>query len=96
MPEVRRNLISVSLLSGAGYTLLFQSTKVIITEYGSFVGKNYLSDGLYVINIQNNIVDKFDFNNKFTFTTCSSSIWHARLGHFNYQNFKRMMDIEII
>lgn len=61
------------------------------------MGKGYASDGLFVMNVQNNVVYKFDDNNRFTFTTYFSfSIWHARLGHVNYYNVKRMIDFKII
>jgi hypothetical protein len=49
--EVRRNLISGSLLSGTGYTFLFQPNIIIVTKYESFVEKCYVSDGLFEINI---------------------------------------------
>lgn len=33
------------------------------------------------------IVDKWDYNKKFVFLICSSSIWHdGRLGQVNYYN----------
>lgn len=61
------------------------------------MGKGYASDGLFVMNVQNNVVDKFDDNNRFTFTTYFSfSIRHARLGNVNYYNVKRMIDFKII
>lgn len=50
--------------------------------------KGYVSDGLFVTNVKNNVGDKFDYYNKFTFTTCSTSIWH-RLGDANYHNVKK-------
>jgi len=46
VPEVRRNLISGTLLVQQGYKLVFESNKVIITKGLNFIGKRFLCDGL--------------------------------------------------
>jgi hypothetical protein len=50
VPNIRRNLVSGSLLIQAGYKLVFESNKVVITKFGSFVGRGYLCDGLFKLN----------------------------------------------
>ncbi|KAL0380946.1 UNVERIFIED_CONTAM: hypothetical protein Sangu_0158900 [Sesamum angustifolium] len=48
--SLRRNLVSGSLLNKAGLKIVLESDKVIITKHNNFVGKRYLSDGLFVLN----------------------------------------------
>ncbi|KAL0285600.1 UNVERIFIED_CONTAM: hypothetical protein Sangu_2771500 [Sesamum angustifolium] len=50
VPSLRRNLVSGSLLNKAGLKIVLESDKVIITKNNDFVGKGYLSDGLFVLN----------------------------------------------
>ena len=39
VPEVRKNLVSGSLLNKHGFKLVFESDKVILSKSGTFVGK---------------------------------------------------------
>ncbi|KAL0348975.1 UNVERIFIED_CONTAM: hypothetical protein Sangu_1125300 [Sesamum angustifolium] len=52
VPSLRRNLISGSLLNKVGLKIVLESDKVIITRNGDFIGKGYLSDGLFVLNTE--------------------------------------------
>ncbi|KAA0049713.1 ty1-copia retrotransposon protein [Cucumis melo var. makuwa] len=45
-----RNLVSVSLLNGAGLKIVLEGDKIVLTKNGEFVGKGYLSNGLSVLN----------------------------------------------
>ena len=47
------NLISTSLLVQHGFKLIFESNKVVITKNKSFIGKGYLCDVLFVLNVVN-------------------------------------------
>jgi hypothetical protein len=46
-PTINRNLISVSLLCQDGYKLVFESNKVVMSKFGNFIGKGYISRGLF-------------------------------------------------
>jgi hypothetical protein len=46
-PTINRNLISVSLLCRDGYKLVFESNKVVISKFGNFIGKGYISGRLF-------------------------------------------------
>jgi hypothetical protein len=46
-PTINRNLISVSLLCRDGYKLVFESNKVVMSKFGNFIGKGYISRGLF-------------------------------------------------
>uniref|UniRef100_A0A2N9G5F0 CCHC-type domain-containing protein n=1 Tax=Fagus sylvatica TaxID=28930 RepID=A0A2N9G5F0_FAGSY len=51
VPDIRKNLVSGSLLSKNGFKLVFESDKFILTKSGTYVGKGYLSNGLFKMNV---------------------------------------------
>ena len=51
VPEIRKNLVSRSLLSKKGFKLVFVSDNFILTKNGMYVGKWYMSNGLFKINV---------------------------------------------
>jgi len=54
VPSMSRNLISVSLLCRQGLKLVFESNKVVLSKFGTFVGKSYESGGLFRLSVLNN------------------------------------------
>ena len=51
-PDIRKNLVSCSLLSKNGFKLGIESDKFVLTKNGMYVGKGYMSNGLFKINIE--------------------------------------------
>ena len=51
VPDIRKNLVSRSLLSKNGFRLVFESDKFVLTKNGMHVGKGYMSDGLFKLNV---------------------------------------------
>ena len=51
VPEIRKNLVSTSLLVKNGFKVVFVSNKVVISKNDMYVGKGYLSDGLFKLNV---------------------------------------------
>ncbi|KAL6321913.1 hypothetical protein AAG906_035622 [Vitis piasezkii] len=51
VPEIRKNLVFASLLSKKGFKLVFESDKLVLTKSGTFVGKGYMSEGLFKLNV---------------------------------------------
>ncbi|KAL0380479.1 UNVERIFIED_CONTAM: Retrovirus-related Pol polyprotein from transposon TNT 1-94 [Sesamum angustifolium] len=94
VPSLRRNLISGSLLNKVGLKIVLESDKVIITRNGDFIGKGYLSDGLFVLNTVSTISNKNSLNSAYLVE--SINIWHGRLGHVNYASIKRLKHMNII
>ena len=45
VPEIRKNLVSGSLLNKHGFRMVFESDKVILSKSGMFVGKGYVCNG---------------------------------------------------
>ncbi|KAK0587805.1 hypothetical protein LWI29_029164 [Acer saccharum] len=51
VPEVRKNLVSGSLLNKHGFKLVFESDNFVLTKGGVFVGKGYLYKGMFKLNL---------------------------------------------
>ena len=51
IPEIRWNLIFVSLLGKDGVKVCFESDKMVMTRNEQFVGKGYCSQGLFILNV---------------------------------------------
>ena len=65
VPEIRKNLVSVSLLNKKGFKLVFESDKHALTKGGTFVGKAYISEGLFKLNVFNDNVIASIINKSF-------------------------------
>ena len=87
VPEIRKNLVSGSLLSKKGFKLVFVSDNFILTKNGMYVGKGYLSNGLFKMNVMTIVPCIKNINKKSTSSAYMlefSNVWHGRLGHVNY------------
>ncbi|GKV29596.1 hypothetical protein SLEP1_g38505 [Rubroshorea leprosula] len=84
VPDIRKNLVSVNLLCKRGLRVVLESDKAIISKNGNFVGKGYSCDGMFKLSI-NEIK-----NVSASIVECSSTLWHTRLGHMNYESLKYM------
>ena len=51
VPKIRKNLVSGSLLNKHRFRMVFESDKVILSKSGMYVGKGYVSDGLFKLNV---------------------------------------------
>ena len=49
--EIQKDLVSDSLLSKNGFKLVFESDKFSLFKSGMYVGKRYLSNDLFKINV---------------------------------------------
>ncbi|KAI5350367.1 hypothetical protein L3X38_003258 [Prunus dulcis] len=92
VPEVRRNLISGSSLVKQGYKIVMESNRIVITRNDVFIGKGYVCDGLFKINVvfEDNKISPQVFNVE------SCNVWHGRLGHVSLSKIKTLMDLELI
>ena len=96
VPDIRKNLASGSLLSKKGFRLVFESDKFVLTKSGIYVGKGYMSNGLFKMNVMTMVSY---FNNKNTSSAYmleSSNIWHGRLGHVNFDTLHKLMNLELL
>ncbi|XP_073272593.1 uncharacterized protein [Primulina huaijiensis] len=58
VPDIRKNLVSGSLLVKHGFRLVFESNKVVLTKNGHFIGKGYLDENLFKLNVMATITPK--------------------------------------
>ncbi|KAL0368507.1 UNVERIFIED_CONTAM: Retrovirus-related Pol polyprotein from transposon TNT 1-94 [Sesamum calycinum] len=76
VPTVRRNIISGSVIVREGYELAFKFNKVVIQQFGIFVGKGYLDDGLFKVRVENN---KNVISDSIILNVETSTLWHSRV-----------------
>ena len=97
--EIRKNLVSGSLLSNKGFKLVFVSNKFILTKNWMYVGKGYMRNGLFKMNVMIVVPPIKNINNKNTSSAYmleSSNVWHGRLGHVNYDALHRLINMECL
>ncbi|GKA03706.1 zinc finger, CCHC-type containing protein [Tanacetum coccineum] len=86
--NIRKNLVSSSILNNYGYKQVIESNKFILSKHGVFIGFGYLSNQMFRLNIINdNIASAFMSTSKLN----DSIIWHASQFHVH---FKRMQDYD--
>ena len=94
VPDIRKNLVSGPLLNQKGFKLVFESNKFVLTKGGMYVGKGYLADGLFKLNVM--VANTMTKNNISAYIADSFDLWHARLGHVNSRSLHRMMNLGLI
>ena len=47
VPSIKKNLVSGSQLCRDGYKIVFEANKVILSKFGTFIGKGYDCGGLF-------------------------------------------------
>ena len=98
VPKIRKNLIAGSLMLKNGFKLVFESDKFVITKARMYVGRGYMTDGIFKLNTMT-IVPKNSMNEKgesSVYIVDSFILWHGRLGHVNYGSLKRMVNSEYL
>ena len=50
--EIQKNLVSSSLLNNNGFRLVFESNKFVISKSGMYVGKGYMNNGMWKLNVK--------------------------------------------
>ena len=49
--EISKNLVSGSLLNSHGFQMVFESDKFVLSKSGIYVGKGYMSGGMWKLNV---------------------------------------------
>ena len=78
VPEIARNLVSVSAMTGKGAEVLFENDKCYVTNDKTMNIGHLTNSNLYVINTEP------DFANVAS-SKASLEVWHCRFGHINYE-----------
>lgn len=102
VPDIRKNLVSGSVLVKRGFRLVFESDKFILSKFGMFLGKGYLSEGLFKLSVmalrQEPVEGKDNNNNEASssYLIECSDLWHCRLGHVNLNAIKRLVNLDLL
>ena len=98
VPEIQKNLVFGSLLSKKGFKLVFVSNNFILTKNGMYVGKGYMSNGLFKMNVMTIVppIKNINKNTSSAYMLESSNVWHGRLGHVNYNTLRRLINMECL
>ena len=94
--EIQKNLVSGSLLNKHGFQMVFESDRVVLSKNGMYVGKSYVNDGLFKLNV---MTLKPTINNKASSSAYlleSSNLWHGRLGHVNFNSLRILINMKHI
>ncbi|WJZ94150.1 hypothetical protein VitviT2T_013032 [Vitis vinifera] len=75
--EIRKNLVSGSLLNNHGFRLVFESNKFVLSKSGMYVGKCYMSDGMWKLNVMTIIKSNMNKASTSTYMLESSNLWHG-------------------
>ncbi|KAA0042258.1 ty1-copia retrotransposon protein [Cucumis melo var. makuwa] len=90
--SLRRNLVSGSLLNRAGLKIMLEGDKVVLTKNGEFVGKGYLSNGLFVLNT----ISVNANASSSAYVIGYVNLWHGRLGHVNFASIRKLKNLRLI
>ena len=79
--EICKNLVSSSLLNKHGFHMVFEYDNEVLTKAVMYVGKGYMSDGLFKLNVMT-IIPKINRMSTYSaYLLESSNLWHGRLWH---------------
>ena len=97
VPDIRKNLVSSSLLSKNGFRLVFESDKFVLSKSDMYVGKGYMSDGFFKLNVMT-VEQKVAMNKKNTSFVYihESNLWHGRIGLVNFAALRRLIGLDYI
>ena len=89
--SMRKNIMSSYLLNKAGFKQTMESNQYVISKKGLFVGKGYGCDGMFKLNIENNISSTSS-----VYMLSSVNLLHAHLCHINSRYVGIMSNIGLI
>jgi hypothetical protein len=92
VPSSKKNLVSGYLLCRDGFKIMLESNKCILSKYGTFVGKGYVSGGLFRLSLLDDACNKVVNN---VLIPDNSNIWHPRLCHINFGCMSRLAKLKL-
>ena len=76
--------------------MVFESNKFVLSKNGMYVGKRYMNDGMWKLNVMTIIQSNMNKANTFVYMLESSNLLHGRLGHVNYDTLSRLINLNRI
>ena len=68
---------------------MFESNKFVLSKSGMYVGKGYISDCMWKLNVMTIIKSNMNKASASTYMLELSNLWHGRLGYVNYDTLRR-------
>jgi hypothetical protein len=97
VPSLKRNLILVCLLDIDGFSCNFGDMKCLIKYNDEDVGLAYLQDKLYLLSLNESVMNVCDNKDKrFSKNETSSKLWHSHLGHISRGRIECLIKEEIL
>ncbi|GJY00710.1 pol polyprotein [Tanacetum coccineum] len=93
--EIRKNLMSGWLLNKFGFRLVFESDKFVLSKNQVYVGKGYAMNGMFKLNVMA-VKNEINKMNSSAYLIESSNVWHAHLGHVNFNSLRRLIKFNSI
>nr|GEU73229.1 zinc finger, CCHC-type [Tanacetum cinerariifolium] len=93
VPNIRKNLVSSSVLNNYGYKQVIESNKFVLSKHGVFISFGYLSNHMFRLNsVSDNIGSAFMSTSKLN----DSILWHARLDEAldKFKVFKTKVELQ--
>ena len=84
VPGIRKNLVCGSLLNSHGFRLVFEFDKFVFSNSGMYVGKGYMSDDMWKLNVMAIIKSYMNKASSYAYFLESYNLWHDILEHVNY------------
>ena len=94
VPNIRWNLVSVSVLGKEGVKIMFESNKIMLTKNDAFFGNGYCNRGLFMLNVSEILKNKASSSSAYIVISCD--VWYGRLGHVNFSYIKKMVELSLI
>ena len=90
VPEIAKNLLSVSAMTQKGAEVLFENDKCYVTKDGKTMNIGHLvSSKLYVVNTEPDCANVAS-------SKASLEVWHCRYGHINYKNINMLSQKKMV
>jgi hypothetical protein len=93
VPSIKKNLVSGSRLMKDGFKLVTESNKVVLSKYGTFVGKGYECGGMFRFSLED-LCD--DVVNHVSTSNDETNVWHSRRCHVNFGCMSRLANMSLI
>lgn len=88
--DIKKNLVSGSLLSKHEFKMVFESNRVVISMYGVFVGNGFATSRMFKFNV----INEMPSTSAYLIESCN--LWHGRLGHVHYNKIRHIENLELI
>ena len=91
-----RNYVMNALTDSLYNVYTDKKTAKKLSKSGKYVGKGYMSGGMWKLNVMTIIKSEMNKASSSAYILESSSLWHCRLGHVNYDTLRKLINLNHI